>query len=139
DRLPADRTRRRSAAHLHGDGLPGDRFHRSGHPRAAVGGDRGRGGADRGRLGPGLDPRPDSRGRPRDDAPTGDRRVSAGVGPGWLVLARPAYDEPLRHVGVVIEEDENLALVAARSIYDEQSWIEMVIVPRSEIREAIRS
>jgi hypothetical protein len=40
---------------------------------------------------------------------------------------------------VVDEPDEDLALVAARSIYDEQPWIEMVIVPRSEVREAIRS
>jgi 1,2-phenylacetyl-CoA epoxidase PaaB subunit len=65
--------------------------------------------------------------------------VSGGLDNGWLVLARTAYDEPLRHIGVVNEEDESLALVAARSIYDEQSWIEMVIVPRSEVREAIRS
>ena len=57
----------------------------------------------------------------------------------WEVFARQAYDEPLHHVGAVTEDDEDLALVCARSIYDEQAWIEMVIVPRSEIREVIRS
>ena len=57
----------------------------------------------------------------------------------WEVFARKAYDEPLHHVGAVTEEDEDLALVSARSIYDEQPWIEMIIVPRSAIREAIRA
>jgi hypothetical protein len=39
----------------------------------------------------------------------------------------------------VTEDDEDLALVSARSIYDEQPWIEMIIVPRSAIREAIKA
>jgi 1,2-phenylacetyl-CoA epoxidase PaaB subunit len=56
----------------------------------------------------------------------------------WEVFARKAYDEPLHHVGALHEDDEDLALVAARSIYDEQPWIQMIIVPRSEIREAIK-
>lgn len=57
----------------------------------------------------------------------------------WEVFARTAYEEPLHHVGTVTEPDEDLALVSARSIYDEQPWIEMVIVPREAIREAIRA
>jgi 1,2-phenylacetyl-CoA epoxidase PaaB subunit len=57
----------------------------------------------------------------------------------WEVFARQEYEEPLRHVGAVTEEDEDLALVSARAIYDEQPWIEMIIVPRTAIREAIRS
>ncbi len=57
----------------------------------------------------------------------------------WEVFARKAYEEPLHHVGTVTESDEDLALVSARAIYDEQPWIEMIIVPRSEIREAIRA
>jgi 1,2-phenylacetyl-CoA epoxidase PaaB subunit len=56
----------------------------------------------------------------------------------WEVFARKAYDEPLHHVGAVTEDDEDLALVSARSIYDEQPWVHMIIVPRSSIREAIR-
>jgi 1,2-phenylacetyl-CoA epoxidase PaaB subunit len=57
----------------------------------------------------------------------------------WEVYARKAYDEPLHHVGTVTESDEDLALVSARAIYDEQPWIEMILMPRQEIREAIRS
>ena len=57
----------------------------------------------------------------------------------WEVFARKEYEEPLHHVGAVTGEDEDLALVSARSIYDEQPWIEMIIVPRSAIREAIRA
>ncbi len=57
----------------------------------------------------------------------------------WEVFARKAYEEPLHHVGTVTESDEQLALVSARAIYDEQPWIQMILVPRSAIREAIRA
>ena len=70
---------------------------------------------------------------------TRDRRPSGSRDAVWEVFARQAYDEPLHHVGTVTEEDEDLALVSARSIYDEQPWIQMIIVPRSAIREAIRA
>ena len=63
---------------------------------------------------------------------------TAGRNTVWEVFARKAYDEPLHHVGTVTEDDEDLALVSARSIYDEQPWVHMIIVPRSSIREAIR-
>jgi 1,2-phenylacetyl-CoA epoxidase PaaB subunit len=55
----------------------------------------------------------------------------------WEVFARKAYEDPLHHVGTVTESDEQLALVAARAIYDEQPWIQMILVPRPAIREAI--
>jgi len=55
----------------------------------------------------------------------------------WEVFARKAYEEPLHHVGTITEPDEDLALVAARAVYDEQPWIQMIIVPRAAIREAI--
>jgi 1,2-phenylacetyl-CoA epoxidase PaaB subunit len=55
----------------------------------------------------------------------------------WEVFARKAYEEPLHHVGTIAEPDEDLAIVSARAVYDEQPWIEMIIVPRSAIREAI--
>jgi 1,2-phenylacetyl-CoA epoxidase PaaB subunit len=61
------------------------------------------------------------------------------TGSAWEVFARKAYEEPLYHVGTVTEDDEDLALVSARSIYDEQPWIEMIIVPRTAIREAIKA
>ena len=67
------------------------------------------------------------------------RRPAASREHVWEVFARQAYEEPLHHVGAVTEEDVDLALVSARSIYDEQPWIEMIIVPRSAIREAIRA
>jgi 1,2-phenylacetyl-CoA epoxidase PaaB subunit len=57
----------------------------------------------------------------------------------WEVFARKAYEDPLHHVGVVTESDEDLALISARSIYDEHPWIEMIIVPRAAIRHAIRA
>jgi 1,2-phenylacetyl-CoA epoxidase PaaB subunit len=57
----------------------------------------------------------------------------------WEVFARTEYDLPLHHVGAVTEDDVDLALVCARSIYDEQPWVQMIIVPRSAIREAIKS
>ena len=68
-----------------------------------------------------------------------DRRPSGSRDAVWEVFARQAYEEPLHHVGAVTEEDEDLALVSARSIYDEQNWIHMIIVPRDAIREAIRA
>jgi 1,2-phenylacetyl-CoA epoxidase PaaB subunit len=57
----------------------------------------------------------------------------------WEVFARKAYEEPLHHVGTVTESDEQLAVVSARAIYDEQPWIQMILVPRGEIREAIKA
>jgi 1,2-phenylacetyl-CoA epoxidase PaaB subunit len=57
----------------------------------------------------------------------------------WEVFARQAYEEPLHHVGTVTESDEELALISARAIYDEQPWIHMILVPRAHIREAIRA
>ncbi|HEY6696266.1 MAG TPA: hypothetical protein VI006_25670 [Solirubrobacteraceae bacterium] len=53
------------------------------------------------------------------------------------MFARKAYEDPLHHVGTISEPDEDLALVSARAVYDEHPWIEMIIVPRSAIREAI--
>ena len=66
--------------------------------------------------------------------PTGETETEV-----WEVFARKDYEEPLYHVGAVTEDDEDLAQVAARSIYDEQPWIQMIIVPRSAIREPIKA
>jgi 1,2-phenylacetyl-CoA epoxidase PaaB subunit len=54
----------------------------------------------------------------------------------WEVFARKEYHEPLHHVGTVTED---VALLSARAIYDEQPWIHMILVPRTAIREAIRA
>jgi len=57
----------------------------------------------------------------------------------WLVLARRAYDEPLRQVGTVEADDGELAGVYARSIYDEFAWVEMAVIPRDALRTVIAS
>ena len=57
----------------------------------------------------------------------------------WQVYARRKYDEPLHEVGNVMADDVELAKVYARSIYDEFSWIEMVLVPRETIVTVIAS
>jgi 1,2-phenylacetyl-CoA epoxidase PaaB subunit len=55
----------------------------------------------------------------------------------WLVFARKKYDESLAQVGTVTADNPDMAAIFAQSIYDEQSWIEMVIVPRNEVRTVI--
>ena len=57
----------------------------------------------------------------------------------WQVYARRKYEEPLHEIGNVMADDVELAKVYARSIYDEFSWIEMVIVPRDSIVTVIAS
>ena len=57
----------------------------------------------------------------------------------WQVYARRKYEEPLHEIGNVMADDVELAKVYARSIYDEFSWIEMVIIPRDNIVTVIES
>lgn len=57
----------------------------------------------------------------------------------WQVYARRKYDEPLHEIGNVMADDVELAKVYARSIYDEFSWVEMVLIPRDTIVTVIAS
>jgi 1,2-phenylacetyl-CoA epoxidase PaaB subunit len=57
----------------------------------------------------------------------------------WQVYARRKYEEPLHEIGNVMADDVELAKVYARSIYDEFSWVEMVIIPRESIVTVIAS
>ena len=57
----------------------------------------------------------------------------------WQVYARRKYEEPLHEIGNVMADDIELAKVYARSIYDEFSWVEMVLVPRETIVTVIES
>jgi len=57
----------------------------------------------------------------------------------WQVYARRKYEEPLHEIGNVMADDVELAKVYARSIYDEVSWVEMVIIPRGSIVTVIES
>ena len=57
----------------------------------------------------------------------------------WVVFARRRYDEPLYQVGTVTADDPEMAVIFAQSIYDEHPWIEMIVVPRPEMRTVIAS
>jgi 1,2-phenylacetyl-CoA epoxidase PaaB subunit len=46
----------------------------------------------------------------------------------YEVFARKAHDEELKHVGSV-----NASEAYAWAVYDEESWVEMCVVPRSAV------
>jgi 1,2-phenylacetyl-CoA epoxidase PaaB subunit len=64
---------------------------------------------------------------------THSRREALNESRVWQVFARRKYEEPLYEIGNVMADDPELARVYARSIYDEFTWIEMVLVPRDSI------
>jgi 1,2-phenylacetyl-CoA epoxidase PaaB subunit len=41
--------------------------------------------------------------------------------------------EPLHQVGSVVAPDDDLAMAYARATYDEERWVEMMIVPKAAI------
>lgn len=51
----------------------------------------------------------------------------------YEVFARKSHDEELKHVGSVNATDDELARVYAWSKYDEESWVEMCVVPRTAV------
>lgn len=51
----------------------------------------------------------------------------------YEVFARKAHDEELKHVGSVNAADHDLAKVYAWTVYDEERWVEMCIVPRRAV------
>lgn len=51
----------------------------------------------------------------------------------YEVFARKTHDDELRHVGSVNAADDELAKVYAWTVYDEERWVEMCVVPRSAI------
>jgi 1,2-phenylacetyl-CoA epoxidase PaaB subunit len=59
-------------------------------------------------------------------------RVHANVRE-YDVFARKARAEPLRQVGSVVAPDDDLAMAYARATYDEERWVEMMIVPRDAV------
>jgi 1,2-phenylacetyl-CoA epoxidase PaaB subunit len=67
------------------------------------------------------------------------RRTALNETQVWQVYARRKYDEPLHEIGNVMADDVELAKVYARSIYDEFSWVEMVLIPRKSIVTVIAS
>ena len=69
----------------------------------------------------------------QSDTSTNGRREALNESRVWHVFARRKYEEPLHEIGTIIADAVELARVYARSIYDEFSWIEMVLVPRDAI------
>ena len=59
-------------------------------------------------------------------------RVHANVRE-YEVFARKARAEPLRQVGSVVAPDDDLAMAYARATYDEERWVEMMIVPKDAV------
>ncbi len=73
------------------------------------------------------------------DTDTTARRATLNESRVWQVYARTRYEEPLHEIGNVMADDVELAKVYALSIYDEFSWIEMVLIPRDTIVTVIGS
>lgn len=51
----------------------------------------------------------------------------------YAVFARKLRVEPLRQVGSVVAPDDELAKAYARATYDEERWVEMMIVPKASV------
>lgn len=51
----------------------------------------------------------------------------------WEVFARKDHTDELKHVGSVNAADAELAKTYAWALYDEESWVEMCVVPRTAI------
>jgi 1,2-phenylacetyl-CoA epoxidase PaaB subunit len=49
------------------------------------------------------------------------------------VFARKTRVEPLHQVGSVVAPDDDLAMAYARATYDEERWVEMMIVPKAAV------
>jgi len=73
------------------------------------------------------------------ESSTPARREALNESRVWHVYARRKFEEPLHEIGNVMADDVELAKVYARSIYDEFTWIEMVIVPRDSIVTVIET
>lgn len=55
----------------------------------------------------------------------------------YEIFARQRREEPLRHIGTINAPNEDLAAAYARSIYNEEAWVEMQIVVRDNMIPAI--
>lgn len=55
----------------------------------------------------------------------------------YEVFARQRRRDPLQHVGTVSAPNAELAAAYARSIYNEEPWIEMCLVARRDLVPAI--
>lgn len=53
------------------------------------------------------------------------------------VFARQQLKDPLKHVGSVVAPNADLAAAYARSIYNEEPWVEMRVAAREDLISAI--
>ncbi|RMF66415.1 MAG: hypothetical protein D6743_06405 [Calditrichaeota bacterium] len=51
----------------------------------------------------------------------------------YEVFARKTHQDPMMHVGSVNAADDELAKVYAWTMYDEENWVEMCVVPRDAV------
>lgn len=51
----------------------------------------------------------------------------------YEVFARKSHTDDLKHVGSVNARDNDLARAYAWTVYDEESWVEMCVVPRAAV------
>jgi 1,2-phenylacetyl-CoA epoxidase PaaB subunit len=51
----------------------------------------------------------------------------------YEVFARKTHEDELKHVGSVNANDDDLAKAYAWTLYDEESWVEMCVVPRRAV------
>ena len=51
----------------------------------------------------------------------------------YEVYARKTHTDDLRHVGSVNASDNELAKAYAWTVYDDESWVEMCVVPRTAV------
>jgi 1,2-phenylacetyl-CoA epoxidase PaaB subunit len=59
------------------------------------------------------------------------------VGEIYEVFARQRRVDPLQQIGTVVAPNEDLAAAYARSIYNEEPWIEMRVVARKHLIPAV--
>jgi 1,2-phenylacetyl-CoA epoxidase PaaB subunit len=59
------------------------------------------------------------------------------IGDLYEVFARKTREEPLGHIGTVNATSRDFARVYARSTYDEENWVEMVVVLRTALVSVI--
>lgn len=67
------------------------------------------------------------------------RPKSTRAGQVYEVFAKFRQTEPLHHIGNVIAPDAGLAKTYAFTLYQEVTWSEIVVAPRSEIITVIEA
>jgi 1,2-phenylacetyl-CoA epoxidase PaaB subunit len=55
----------------------------------------------------------------------------------YEVFARQRRHEPLQQIGTVTAANSDLAAAYAQSIYNEEPWIEMIVIARVDLIPAI--